>query len=121
MSADYTGRVADVCEKFKTLDIDTILSCFSEEVTVNYNFIEINGKQALRAFLTPRYQRLEKYQLIKKIIMQENNRAVVEVQARYYDREEKQYYQSKIIEVLHFQQDAITRWEYVGTAQTVAS
>ncbi|CCJ73831.1 hypothetical protein BN137_3220 [Cronobacter condimenti 1330] len=67
MSANNVQRVAAVCEKFRTLDMEIIMSCFTKEVTVNYNQLDtLRGKAALNEFLTPRYRVLGDYQLDKK-------------------------------------------------------
>ncbi len=120
MHSDYDERVCVVRDKFRTLDMALIASCFTDDVEVAYNQLEIiRGKEALLSFLTPRYQVLADYQLDKRIVLSQGNTVCVEVSASYRHRENNKAYQSRIFEVLTFRGELISRWDYVGNAEEI--
>lgn len=121
MLSEHHDRVRRVRDKFRTLDINEIASCFTDDVLVKYNQLEpISGKTALLAFLTPRYRILSEYQLDKNIVLTQGNEVCVEVYASYLNLENGKAYKSKIFEILHFQGELISRWEYVGHSEEIA-
>ncbi len=122
MSANNAQRVAAVCEKFRTLDMEIIMSCFTKDVTVNYNQLDtLRGKAALNEFLTPRYRVLGDYQLDKKIVMEEGDRVCVEVRASYVNKNTQVAFQSRIFEILVFEENLISHWDYIGHSEEVIS
>ncbi|EOU9539010.1 nuclear transport factor 2 family protein [Cronobacter dublinensis] len=122
MSANNARRVAAVCEKFRTLDMEIIMSCFTKDVTVNYNQLDtLRGKAALNEFLTPRYRVLGDYQLDKKIVMEEGDRVCVEVRASYVNKNTQVAFQSRIFEILVFEENLISYWDYIGHSEEVIS
>ncbi|ACT08464.1 conserved hypothetical protein [Dickeya chrysanthemi Ech1591] len=122
MSSEYEGRVRLVCEKFRTLDMNKIETCFTDDVIVHYNQLApIYGKNMLLDFLTPRYRLLMDYQLEKQIIVTEGNRVCVDVRAEYINKETGKRYKSKIFEILTFHGEAISQWDYVGHSEEIIS
>ncbi len=120
MHVDYSVRVSVVRDKFRTLDMKLIASCFTDDVVVKYNQLDvIHGKEALLSFLLPRYQVLSDYQLDKKIILTQGDTVCIEVIARYINRENSKAYRSKIFEILTFNGDLISRWDYVGNTEEI--
>lgn len=70
MHSEYYDRVSVVRDKFRTLDMKLIASCFTDDVVVKYNQLDvIHGKEALLSFLSPRYHMLSDYQLDKNILL----------------------------------------------------
>lgn len=65
-------RVDHIVEVFNTLDIDAIVALFSEDVVVTYaDRPLLRGREALRAFIAPRYADLVDYRLSKRIRMEQ--------------------------------------------------
>lgn len=121
MHSEYSQRVTQVRDKFRTLDMSLIASCFTDDVVVKYNQLDvIYGKEALLSFLSPRYQTLSDYQLDKTILLTEGNSVCLEVIASYINSESKKAYRSKIFEILTFNGDLISRWDYVGNTEEIA-
>ncbi|WON77780.1 nuclear transport factor 2 family protein [Serratia sp. UGAL515B_01] len=120
MHSEYYDRVSVVRDKFRTLDITLIASCFTDDVVVKYNQLDvIHGKEALLSFLSPRYHMLSDYQLDKKILLTQGGTVCLEVIASYINRENGKAYRSKIFEILTFNGDLISRWDYVGNTEEI--
>lgn len=120
MHSKHDKHVSDVRDKFRTLDMNLIASCFTDDVVVAYNQLDvICGKEALISFLSPRYRILSDYQLDKKIILTQEDTVCVEVTASYINRENNKAYKSKIFEILTFNGDLISRWDYVGNTEEI--
>ncbi|WP_145566629.1 nuclear transport factor 2 family protein [Yersinia aleksiciae] len=121
MHSEYYGRVSVVRDKFRTLDMTLIASCFTDDVVVKYNQLDvIHGKEALLSFLSPRYHILSDYQLDKNILLTQGGTVCLEVIASYINRENGKAYRSKIFEILTFNGDLISRWDYVGNTEEIA-
>lgn len=115
-------RVQRVCEAFRALDMATIMSCFSEQVVVNYNDLpRLSGRLELHEFLAPRYAKISNYELNKNVVLSSGNMVCVEVKASYTDRHSGINYRSTILEVLHFEGELISQWDYVGYTQATDS
>ncbi len=121
MHSEYYDRVSVVRDKFRTLDMKLIASCFTDDVVVKYNQLDvIHGKEALLSFLSPRYHMLSDYQLDKNILLTQGGTVCLEVIASYINRENGKAYRSKIFEILTFNGDLISRWDYVGNTEEIA-
>lgn len=121
MHSEYYHRVSVVRDKFRTLDMKIIASCFTDDVVVKYNQLDvIHGKEALLSFLSPRYQLLSDYRLDKKILLTQGDSVCLEVIASYTNRESNKAYSSKIFEILTFNADLISRWDYIGNTEEIA-
>lgn len=117
LSRNYE-RVSAIRDKFRTLDMRLISSCFTDDVVVKYNQLDvIHGRKALISFLLPRYQVLSDYQLDKKILLDQGDAVCVEVIASYVNRDNSNAYRSKAFEILTFNGELISRWEYVGNTE----
>ncbi|SUP81017.1 nuclear transport factor 2 family protein [Yersinia wautersii] len=120
MHSEYYDRVSVVRDKFRTLDMKLIASCFTDDVVVKYNQLDvIHGKEALLSFLSPRYHMLSDYQLDKNILLTQGGTVCLEVIASYINRENGKAYRSKIFEILTFNGDLISRWHYVGNTEEI--
>lgn len=120
MHSEYYDRVSVVRDKFRTLDMKLIASCFTDDVVVKYNQLDvIHGKEALLSFLSPRYHMLSDYQLDKNILLTQGGTVCLEVIASYINRENGKAYRSKIFEILTFNGDLISRWDYVGNTEEI--
>lgn len=121
MHSEYSERVSVVRDKFRTLDMDLIASCFTDDVVVKYNQLDIiYGKEDLLSFLSPRYQVLSDYYLDKEILLEQGDTVCLEVIASYINRANGKEYKSKIFEILTFNGDLISRWDYVGNTEEIA-
>lgn len=121
MHSKYYERISAVRDNFRTLDMKLITSCFTNDVVVKYNQLDIfYGKEALISFLTPRYKILSDYQLDKHILLIQEDAVFLEVIARYINLENSKAYRSRIFEVLTFNGDLISRWDYVGNTEEIA-
>lgn len=77
-------RVDHIVEVFNTLDIDAIVALFSEDVVVTYaDRPLLRGREALRAFIAPRYADLVDYRLSKRIRMEQGAWVGIEGEAQY--------------------------------------
>ncbi|MGP2502515.1 nuclear transport factor 2 family protein [Pantoea ananatis] len=118
MQSKYLGRISAVRDKFLTLDMNLIASCFTDNVVVKYNQMQtIYGKENLLSFLSPRYKVISNYHLDKEIVLEQGDTVCVEVNATYISLENRKSYKSKIFEVLTFNGDLISRWDYVGNTE----
>ena len=121
MYSEYLELICEVRDKFLTLDVNLIASCFTDNVIVKYNQMNvIYGKSALLSSLSPRYQVLSNYHLDKEIILEQGDTVCFEVNASYINRENSKEYRSKIFGILTFSGDLISRWDYVGNTEEIA-
>lgn len=121
MQSKYFDRVCVIRDKFRTLDMSLIASCFTDDVVVKYNQLDvIHGKDALLSFLLPRYEVLTDYQLDKEILLTQGDAVCLEVTASYINRDNNKAYRSKIFEILTFNGGLIARWDYVGNTEEIA-
>lgn len=102
-----------VRHRFSSLDMDQIMSCFNENVSVRYNDLPpIQGKESLRAFLSERYHGMNHYQLSKTLLAEAGETLTVEVEASF--EKGGQAFESRILEVLKVVDGKISEWNYVG-------
>jgi len=114
---DFKPVLQSIAQRFASLDIDQIMSCFTQDVVVYYNQLPtIEGASALREFLAARYQGLADYEISKTIKIQKDNWLGVEVNAAF--TKDGQRSQSRIFEFLEFDGDKIKTWDYVGNSVT---
>ncbi len=110
---DAVKLIDSLVTHFSSLDIEQIMSCFSEGVLVRYNDLDpIKGKEALHRFLSERYAGIENYQLSKRLLAVSGNTLTVEVKATF--SKEGKLFESRILEVLEISEGKISEWNYVG-------
>ncbi|KAF3458902.1 nuclear transport factor 2 family protein [Ralstonia pseudosolanacearum] len=116
-------RVDHIVEVFNTLDIDAIVALFSEDVVVTYaDRPLLRGREALRAFIAPRYADLVDYRLSKRIRMEQGVWVGIEGEAQYRlasEGADGSRYRTRLFEFLQFRDDLISRWDYVGNTSPV--
>lgn len=116
-------RVNHIVAVFNTLDIDAIVALFSENAVVAYTDCPpLHGRDALRAFIEPRYADLVDYRLTKRVRLQQQAWVGIEGEALYRLRSEGpdgRQYRTRLFEFLEFRDDLISRWDYVGNTSLV--
>lgn len=114
----HEARLAEVVRKFNSMELEQILSCFSEDVVTRYNgAAPIIGKADLRSFLSGRYADICEYRLRKTIRLNDGDQMGVEAVAEYTRKSSGERVKVVIHEFLQFSGEQICRWDYIG--QTV--
>lgn len=110
----YRALLSDIVRKFNSLDLAQIMSCFTHDVVVRYNDLQMEGAETLQAFLGPRFSDLRDYHLEKTLRTVSGNTVGVEARARFVKRSTGEQCVTTIHEFLDFDGDYISRWDYVG-------
>lgn len=119
--AHYQLLLNEIVEKFNSMDVQRIMSCFTEDVQVRYNDVTIQGAASLREFLRPRYEDMRDYHLAKTLRTVSGNTVGIAATARFVRRSTGEHCVSRIHEFLDFDGDRISHWDYVGHVTSNAS
>lgn len=110
----YRTVLKKIVDVFNTMNIPSIISCFTEDVAVRYNGYLITGKEDLHAFLSERYADIIEYKLEKNLRVYSASVAGVELVAYYTKKTTGERITVRAHEFLEFEGNKIRQWDYVG-------
>lgn len=106
--------IDEVVRRFNTVNVDAIMSCFDDDVLVDYaGEPPIKGRAALLAFMTPRYNRIRDYSLRKRVRCVTGRTVGIDATVVFTEAETDRRVKGRAFEFLMVRNGLIAAWDNV--------